>query len=286
MKASTADKTDFSPQASFEDGIRPRALFRNRKLIWKLSKNDFKTRYAGSYLGIIWALAQPVVTVLLYWIVFDKVFQARSQLVAGGIDVPYVLYLTAGLVPWFYFSEGLTQGTAALLQYNYLVKKVVFNISILPIIKVIGATFIHIFFLCVLLIVSFCYGCYPSLYMLQVIYYSFCLFCLLLAFSYLTCAIAVFFRDLQQIIGIVLQIGMWATPILWDISILSDKLRIVFKLNPLVYVVQGYRDAIYGHAWFWQQGYMNFYFWGFTIVLFIIGTAVFRRLRVHFADVL
>ena len=121
--------------------IIPRELFQSRRLIWKLAKNDFKKRYAGSYLGFLWALVQPVVTVLMYWIVFDKVFQTRAQMVASGVEVPYVLHLTAGLVPWFYFSEAITNGTNALLEYSYLVKKVVFNISILPIIKLYSCVF-------------------------------------------------------------------------------------------------------------------------------------------------
>lgn len=265
----------------------PTELIQSRKLIWKLAKNDFKKRYAGSYLGVVWAMAQPVVTVIMYWIVFDKVFETRSQLVASGIEVPYVLYLTAGLVPWFYFTEAITQGTTALLEYNYLVKKVVFNISILPIIKVIAATFIHVFFVCILLLVSIAYGYYPSLYTLQIFYYSFCLFFLLLGMSYLTCALVVFIRDLQQIISIALQIGMWATPILWDISMLkSDSMRTLFKLNPMVYVVNGYRSAIYEKVWFWEHFYSSTYFWIFTVSLFCFGTLVFRKLRIHFADVL
>ena len=257
----------------------PVELWQSRKLIWKLAKNDFKKRYAGSYLGIVWAMAQPVVTVLMYWIVFDKVFDTRSQLVASGVEVPYVLYLTAGLVPWFYFSE-------ALVEYNYLVKKVVFNISILPIIKVIAATFIHVFFVAVLLIVSIGYGYYPSVYTLQLIYYSFCLFLLVLGMSYLTCALVVFIRDLQQIINIALQIGMWATPILWSIEMLTDNMKTLFKLNPLVYIVNGYRSAIYEKVWFWEHFYSSTYFWIFTISLFCVGTLIFRKMRVHFADVL
>ena len=264
----------------------PVELWQSRKLIWKLAKNDFKKRYAGSYLGIVWAMAQPVVTVLMYWIVFDKVFDTRSQLVASGVEVPYVLYLTAGLVPWFYFSEAITQGTMALVEYNYLVKKVVFNISILPIIKVIAATFIHVFFVVVLLIVSIGYGYYPSIYTLQLIYYSFCLFLLVLGMSYLTCALVVFIRDLQQIINIALQIGMWATPILWSIEMLTDNMKTLFKLNPLVYIVNGYRSAIYEKVWFWEHFYSSTYFWIFTISLFCIGTLIFRKMRVHFADVL
>ena len=143
-------------------------------------------------------------------------------MLSTGISMPYVLYLTAGLVPWFYFTEALTNGTTALLEYNYLVKKVVFKISILPIIKIIAATFIHLFFALVLLVVAILYGCYPTIYTIQILYYSFCLFVLVLGLSYTTCAVVVFFRDLTQIINIVLQVGMWATPILWNITMISD----------------------------------------------------------------
>ncbi len=266
--------------------VLPKELLQNRRLIWKLAKNDFKKRYAGSYLGMVWAFVQPVVTVVMYWIVFDRVFDTRSQLVAGGIEVPYVLYLTAGLVPWFYFSEALSNGTTALMEYNYLVKKVVFKISILPIIKVIAATFIHVFFVVILLLIAIGYGYYPSVYTLQVFYYSFCEFVLVLAISYSTCAIVVFFRDLQQIIGIILQIGMWATPILWDISMLSDTMKPLFKLNPMVYIVNGYRSAVYEQEWFFEHFYSSTYFWIFTVTLFCIGSLIFKRLKVHFADVM
>lgn len=267
--------------------VIPRELFQSRELIWKLAKNDFKKRYAGSYLGFIWALIQPVVTVLMYWIVFDVIFNTRSEMVASGVEVPYVLFLTTGLVPWFYFSEMITNGTNALLEYSYLVKKVVFNISILPIIKLIAATFIHIFFVLILLIVAAVYGYYPTINMIQVIYYSFCLFMLVLAASYCTCAVVVFFRDLAQIINIALQVGMWATPILWNINMFNDdNVVTLLKLNPLVYIVNGYRDAIYGHNWFYEHFYSSTYFWIFTVTLFCVGTLIFKRLKVHFADVL
>ena len=267
--------------------IIPKELFQSRELIWKLSKNDFKKRYAGSYLGFIWALVQPVITVLMYWIVFDVVFNTRSQMIASGVEVPYVLFLTAGLVPWFYFSEAITNGTNALLEYSYLVKKVVFKISILPIIKLIAATFIHIFFICILLIVAAMYGYYPSIYTIQIFYYSFCTFVLVLAMSYWTCAIVVFFKDLGQIINIVLQVGMWATPILWDINMVHDeRLLFILKLNPLVYIVNGFRLSIYSEEWFFTHFYSSTYFWLFTVTMFCLGSLIFKRLKVHFADVL
>lgn len=261
----------------------PVELYQSRHLIWKLAKNDFKKRYAGSYMGALWAMVQPVVTVAMYYVVFDKIMGNTGR--ATG-DMPFVLFLTAGLVPWFYFSEALNNGTNALLEYNYLVKKVVFKISILPIIKIIAATFIHIFFAAVLLGVAAIYGYYPTVYTIQLIYYSFCLFIFVLALSYTTCSIVVFFKDLAQIINIALQIGMWATPILWDINSIHADWVVVLKLNPLVYIVNGYRSAICGGEWFYQDFFSTMYFWIVTVVLFGIGGAIFKRLKVHFADVL
>lgn len=259
---------------------------RTAVLIWKLAKNDFKKRYAGSYLGAVWAMIQPVITVAMYYIVFDKVMGSASTPLRDGVEVPFVLFLTAGLVPWFYFSEALNHGTNALLEYNYLVKKVVFNISILPVIKIIAATFIHVFFACVLLVVAAIYGYYPTIYTIQLVYYSLCLFAFTLALCYTTSAVVVFFRDLSQIISILLQIGMWATPILWNLEVLPAQWIRIVKLNPLVYVVDGYRSAIYEREWFFQNGLDTLYFWGVTVVLFCIGRLIFKRLKPHFADVL
>lgn len=261
----------------------PVELFQSRHLIWKLAKNDFKKRYAGSYMGTVWAMAQPVVTVAMYYVVFDVIMDAGGR---GSEDVPYVLFLTAGLVPWFFFTEALNNGTNAMLEYNYLVKKVVFKISVLPIIKIIAATFIHLFFMCLLLVIASVYGYYPSVYTLQIFYYSACLFVFVLALCYSTCSIVVFFRDMSQIISIALQIGMWATPILWDINSLSSRWIVILKLNPLVYIVNGYRSAIYQREWFFQDFFSTMYFWIVTVVLFGVGAAIFKRLKVHFADVL
>jgi teichoic acid transport system permease protein len=219
----------------------------------------------------------------MYYIVFGIIMpNARTS----G-EIPFVLFLTAGLVPWFYFSEALTNGTNALLEYNYLVKKMVFKISILPIIKVIAASFIHVFFVCILLIVAAIYGYYPSIYTIQLVYYSLCMFVFVLALCYTTCAIVVIFRDLSQIINIALQIGMWATPILWNIDEVANPVIVtVLKLNPLVYVVNGYRSSIYGREWFFEDFFSTMYFWIVTVVLFGLGALVFKRLKVHFADVL
>lgn len=96
----------------------PAELYQNRKLVLSLAKNDFKTKYAGSYLGIVWAFIQPIVTILVYWFVFSV------GLKAGTVsDYPFVLYLVSGIVPWFFFQDALNGGTNALIEYNYLVKR-------------------------------------------------------------------------------------------------------------------------------------------------------------------
>lgn len=261
----------------------PAELYQNRKLVLSLAKNDFKTKYAGSYLGIVWAFIQPIVTILVYWFVFSV------GLKAGTVsDYPLVLYLVSGIVPWFFFQDALNGGTNALIEYNYLVKKVVFKISILPIVKIISALFVHVFFVAFALILCACYGYTPSLYTLQIIYYSVCTFLFVLGLVYATSAIVIFFRDLTQIISIFLQVGVWLTPIMWDINMLSSHPWLIklFKLNPMYYVVTGYRDSMLGHIGIWNHASWTIYFWVVTILLFGLGSVIFKRLKPHFADVL
>ncbi len=263
----------------------PLDVYRNRRLVAKLAKNDFKTKYAGSYLGTIWAFIQPVVTVLVYWFVFSVGFRSGT----GDLGVPFVLYLVAGIIPWFFFQEALTGGTNALIQYDYLVKKVVFNISVLPVVKMLSALFVHIFFIVFTMILYVCYGRFPDLYYLQLIYYSACLFLLVLGLCYATSAVVVFFRDLTQIINIGLQVGIWLTPIMWiaETSLKGHEvLQKVLQLNPVYYIVSGYRDAFIMKNWFWERPLWTVYFWIFTVLCFVFGNWVFQRLRVHFADIL
>ena len=191
-------------------------------------------------------------------------------------------------MPWFFFQDALNGGTNALIEYNYLVKKVVFKISILPIVKIISALFVHVFFVVFALILCACYGYTPSLYTLQIIYYSICTFLLVLGLVYATSAIVIFFRDLTQIISIFLQVGVWLTPIMWDINMLSSHPWLIklFKLNPMYYVVTGYRDSMLGHIGIWNHASWTIYFWVVTILLFGLGSVIFKRLKPHFADVL
>lgn len=257
-------------------------LKNNKTLIWNLSKNDFKTKYAGSYLGITWAFVQPIVTILVYWFVFEFGLKAGSPMEG----VPFVVWLVSGIIPWFFFQEALLNATNCMLEYSYLVKKVLFKISILPIVKIISALFVHFVFIGFLFVVAGIYGFYPSKYSIQLIYYSFCTFCITLALSYATSAIVIFFKDLGQIISIFLQIGMWMSPIMWSYTIVPKNFQWIVKLNPMYYIVEGYRDTFINHVWFFQKYFQTVLFWIITLGLFILGAVIFKKLKPHFADVL
>ena len=267
----------------------PKDIASNPKLIFSLAKNDFKQKFAGSYLGIVWAFVQPIVTVFIYWFVFQKALNVGTQSTKAGIEAPYVLWLIAGIVPWFYFSEVINAGTNCMLEYSYLVKKVVFKISVLPVVKIISSLFTHVFFIAFMLLLYACYGYAPDLHMLQIIYYSFALIMLSMGIIYMTSAVVVFFKDLSQVVNIVLQVGIWATPIMWNIDgmkSVSPVLIDILKLNPLYYIVAGYRDAMLNGIWFWEKPGLTVYYWVITAIFFVLGTTIYSRLRPQFADVI
>lgn len=258
-----------------------RELYQNKKMLYFLSVNDFKTKYAGSYLGVVWAFVQPVITVLIYWFVFEVGFRS------GPIQsVPFILWLVAGIVPWFFFAEAWGSATNVMLEYSYLVKKIVFQVRLLPLVKVSSSFFVHLFFVILTFVIFLLYGVNPSLYATQVIYYSFCTICFVFSLSLISSSLIVFFKDLGQIISLLLQFGMWLTPILWSSTMLPAGYRWILKVNPVYYVVEGYRDALINKVWFWERYNQSIYFWLLTTVLFIIGITLMKRMKPHFADVL
>ncbi len=264
-------------------------LIEHRKLLWNLAKNDIKKKFAGSYLGVVWAFVQPVITVLLYWFVFEVGLNSKAADLRTGIEVPFVLWLMAGLVPWFYFQEAMNGGTGVMVEYNYLVKKVVFQIDMLPAVKLISALFTHAFFICFAVVLFWCMGYTPDLYVLQVVYYTFCMILFTAGLVYAASAVNVFFRDMKEVVSILLQIGMWVTPIMWNFESMvkiPEWAKMILRLNPMYYIVSGYRDAFINKIGFWEHPGLSVFFWAVTFLLLGVGNAVFKRLRPHFADVL
>ncbi|MFC5700855.1 ABC transporter permease [Cohnella faecalis] len=254
---------------------------KNRRLVYELAKKDFRAKYLGASLGIIWAFVQPMIMIAIYWFVFQIGF--RSVPVE---NVPFVLWLMAGIIPWFFISESFSSSIHAITENGYLVKKVVFNVSLLPLVKIVSALFVHLFFIGILFLMFISYGFAPSLYHLQVIYYVFASILFATGFSWLASSIVVFIKDVGQIVAMLLQFGFWLTPIFWSLNIVPDKYRFILKLNPVYYLVEGFRSTFIYHKWFWETPSLTLYFWVVTAMLLAAGAIVFKRLRPHFADVL
>lgn len=249
--------------------------------VWQFALDDFAARYAGSVLGIVWAFLQPIITMLLYWFVFQLGF--KSQPVE---DVPFILWLISGLIPWFFVSDSIASSTPCMVEYNYLVKKVLFNISILPVTKVVSTLLVHFVLIAFAVIAYAACGFLPNAYYFTAIVYMVYLFLLTSGISYLVATLYVFFKDVAQIVAVVIQAVFWFTPIVWDISTMPESFQGILTYNPFYYAIYGYRNAfIYQDAL--PFGYKKIiYYWIVAIVIFFVGIKLFERCKKHFADVL
>lgn len=258
-----------------------RDVFHNRGLLWNLTKKDFKQRYLGSFLGILWAFIQPAITVFIFWFVFQVGFKSMPV-----DNFPFVLWLVCGMFPWFFFGEALNSATNSIIANSYLVKKVVFRVSLLPMIQIISALIIHVFFIGVLFVMFMLYGYMPSIYNLQIFYYLFALICFTFGLSLITSTLIIFLKDVGQIVAMILQFGFWATPIFWSLKMIPEQYQWLLKCNPMYYIVQGYRNSFIYHEWFWNVDYTMVIFWIVTVFVMLLGVLLFRKLRPHFADVI
>lgn len=245
------------------------------------SVNDFKKKYSGSALGIAWAYIQTIMMVIIYWIVFQ--FGLR---VGGASGTPFLAWFIAGYMPWMLFSDIISSSVGCMSEYSYIVKKVVFNVDIIPLAKIIVCMFIHFAFLLIVLVVAFAYGIFTGVYLLQILYYLIALLLLVIPLAFICSVVSAFFKDFGQIIGIVLNVLMWATPIVWDFSIVSPEFTIFFKINPMFYIIDGFRNSIlFGTSLFESIG-NGIYFWLVVAFLWIKCMKIYRRLVPHLADVL
>ena len=262
--------------------LRNRFSRKNIRLLLSLVKNDLKSRYSGSALGVLWAYVQPLVTVMVFWYVFQVGF--RNPPVN---NVEFILWFVAGYIPWTFFNDGILSSANVFYEYSFLVKKMKFQVWLLPAVKVMSSFCIHIVLMLFVVALYLIYGYRPGLAWVSVIYYSFCVMALLIGSSYFVGSISVFFKDARQLIGIILQLGFWVTPVFWGTDSMNEKVLCVLRFNPLFYIFEGNRAALIENEGFWQQSvYMTLYFWVFVLVLLFIGGKTYRKLRVHFSDLL
>lgn len=258
-----------------------RDVVQNRQMLFVLSKNDFKAKYSSSILGSFWGFVQPLVTILVMWFVFQVGLKNPPQ-----NDVPFIVWFVPAYLAWAYFSEALASVTNSIIEYQYLVRKVNFRVSIIPLVKVISSSFVHVAFIAFIFFVLLIYKVPFSIYNLQVVYYFFSMVVLLIGFGWMLSALTAFAPDIATIVNVFIQIGFWATPIFWSPATMSPVVQFVLKLNPMFYICQGYRDSFINHIWFWEHGYTTVLFWVTTLVVLVSGALIFKKIRPHFADIL
>jgi lipopolysaccharide transport system permease protein/teichoic acid transport system permease protein len=256
-------------------------VYERRGQIHDLTRRDFKDRYSGSFLGLMWAFLEPLAMMSIMWAVFNLGLKVKPS----G-DIPFVAYLFTGQVAYNFFADAVGASAGVIRAYSFLVKKVKFRIAILPIVKINSAIIIHGIFLFIIMAIIWANGITPHLYWLQVIYYMFSLLSLLLGLSWLFSAMGVFVKDIANVIQIFITFGFWLTPIFWDKAMVPPQYQVYLCLNPMFYIVQGYRDSFLYHVPFWAHPINTAYFWGVTLLALLSGILVFKKLRPHFADIL
>jgi lipopolysaccharide transport system permease protein/teichoic acid transport system permease protein len=256
-------------------------IFSQRQLITTLAKRELANQYIGSMLGFIWTFINPLVMILIFWVVFSVGFRVQPR-----NDVPFVVWLTSGMAVWFFFADIVNGSSNLIVSNSHLIKKTIFHSQILPVIKIVSCLITHLIFLLVLVALIVVNKMPFSLHYLQFAYYLFCTSVLALGISWIVSALNVFIRDVGQMVALVLQMGFWATPIFWDIQIMPVKIQALFKLNPMYYVVQGYRDTFIYDVPFWSNPIYGLYFWAVSMTFFILGALIFKKLKPQFPDVL
>lgn len=230
----------------------------------------------------MWAFIQPLVFMLVIWFVFDMGFRAGPT--TDG--TPFFLWMISGMLPWLFISGVMISGTSAVVKNSFMVKKVAFRVSILPLVEIGSALIIHCVLVVFLVLALLFYGYTPTLYWLQLPFYMACSIALLLGLTWLTSAIRVFIKDVGNFIAVLMQIGFWITPIFWSLDVLSPRLQKIFLSNPVYYIVNGYRDTFIAGVWFWERQSLTLYYFVVTFFCMALGALVFKRLRPHFGDVL
>lgn len=249
---------------------------------FKLVIDDLKRRQSGSFLGIAWQFIIPIFQICLLWFVFSYGFKANN---VNNETLPFIVWLVAGIIAWNFFCDGLISSSFSILDYSFLVKKISFKTENLPLIRVMSSLVIHFGLLILMLSISLINGVMPVLTWLLIPYYSFCLLIFILALGFFTSAVMPFFRDLNNILSLGLQLGFWLTPVFWDFSLLPNKVRFIFMFNPLYYIISGYRNSLAGTANAFDLN-LTLVFWVVTLVVFYLAFKFFKRMKPQFADVL
>ena len=253
------------------------------KLLPPLLLRDIKERYAGSALGVFWTFLQPLLFILLYWLIFSKFLKVRIQADTG--EIPFLAFLLSGLLPWFALQEGIVRGASSIVDKRHILKKVIFPAELFPIASVISA-FIHhgIGIIIFLFVYFFWMGTISPLQVFAIVGLLSLQIVLASGLSLLFASLSVYLRDIIQILNIVFQILFYVSPILYPIASVPEGFKTIIFLNPFTTLTEAYHNVIlYGR---YPELCSMLYLLAITIGAASAGIYIFRKLKGGFADVL
>lgn len=252
-----------------------------RSTIFYLALKNAKSRYAGTIGGIFWTILTPLATILVYWFIFGIGLKLQAEQ-----NLPFIILFLSGFIPWLFFSEALNINAQAITANPYLAKKTIFPTEILPISNLLTGAIPHLLLLMVLMIILKINGLALSINIFLFLYYFSGLCVLSLGLGWTVAALNVFYRDIGQSLSILLNIWFWLTPITWFMPILPEKWRWFIHLNPLYWVIEGYRHAFIPTYTSDLPALPHTYFWIVSISLLVFGAFTFKTLKFEFAEAL
>ena len=254
---------------------------KNIKQIILISKADLVKFYKGAALGYAWAVIRPLVTILVYLFAFQMGIR-KSGYVDG---FPFLLWLIAGLGPWFFISDAIVGGAMSIRQYRHFVTKMKFPVSTIPTFVLLSKLYVQIMLLACIVVIFIFYGYYPDIYYLQFLYYIPTMYIFFLTLSWTLSSLSVISRDFENLVKAAIQAVLWLTPILWNIRGMSPTMQFLMRLNPVNYFIEGFRNILLYKQWFFMGKY-SIYIWIVILITALIGSHVYKKLYKDFTDVL
>lgn len=253
--------------------------------IFKLAKADLVKTYRGAALGWAWAIIKPAVTIFVYWFTFQIGIRGIGKEVEG---FPYFLWLISGVIPWFYMSDMITGGTECIRKYSYLVTKMKFPISTIPTFFSISKFMVHLALLVIMILIFIIMGYPPDIYLLQLPIYMLLSFMFFTVFSLFSSLLACMSKDFSNLVKSLVTAVFWLSGIIWNINTLKDIpwLKSLLKINPVTYLVEGYRNCFIHKTWIWGSPKTLIAFLTILLVMIFAAIWIYRRLRKEIPDVL
>lgn len=225
------------------------ALWRYRRHVWWFTRQDLRTRYAGSALGLAWALANPLATLAIYAIVFSRLMNPQVPQVGSAGRLSFTLYLCAGLFPWVALQEAIQRGSTTFVEHAQLMKKLYFPEPVFVAKAVASATVSLTITLGLLMILLMLSGIEPGLPWLALPLIL--VLQQLLAFSIALCGatLHVFFRDITHVVALMLHAWFWLTPIVYSPTVLPRPMQMALWLNPAYHLIEAYHQVLLTAHW-------------------------------------